>query len=238
MKILVYLLPLIIATHTLIGCTQSKKELPEKDVETVTQTAVETALSETLAPVENTAPKTDAAAKSPQTEVEKPDQTTPTETSEQVAVVTTEKGKFVIEFYMESAPVAVENFKKLINLKFYDGLTFHRIENFPGLNIVQGGCPKGNGTGGPDWTIVDEYTNPNQRKHMRGTVAMARTSLPNSAGSQFYICLKPQPHLDGQYTTFGGVIQGMDVVDLLKVGDVMATIRLEAKSKYVKAAAE
>ncbi len=134
--------------------------------------------------------------------------------------------------------MAVENFKKLINLKFYDGLTFHRIENYPGLNIVQGGCPKGNGTGGPDWTIVDEYTNPNQRKHMRGTVAMARTSLPNSAGSQFYICLKPQPHLDGQYTTFGGVIQGMEVVDLLKVGDVMATIRLEAKSKYVKAAAE
>lgn len=238
MKTLVYLLPLIIATHTLIGCTQSAKELPEKDIETVTQTAVETAPTETPAPVENTAPKTDAAAKSPQTEVEKPDQTTPTETLEQVAVVTTEKGKFVIEFYTESAPVAVENFKKLINLKFYDGLTFHRIENYPGLNIVQGGCPKGNGRGGPDWTIVDEYANPNQRKHMRGTVAMARTSLPNSAGSQFYICLKPQPHLDGQYTTFGGVIQGMDVVDLLKVGDVMATIRLEAKSKYVKAAAE
>ncbi len=85
MKILVYLLPLIIATHTLIGCTQSAKELPKKDVETVTQTAVETAPTETLAPVENTAPKTDAAAKIPQTEVEKPDQTTPTETLEQVA---------------------------------------------------------------------------------------------------------------------------------------------------------
>ena len=154
---------------------------------------------------------------------------------EQVAVVTTEKGTFVIEFYTESAPVAVENFKKLINQKFYDGLTFHRIENTPGLNIVQGGCPNGDGMGGPGWTIVDEYINPNQRKHLRGTVAMARSSLPNSSGSQFYICLKPQPHLDGQYTTFGGVIQGMTVVDFLEIGDVITTIRLEVKSKYVKA---
>ncbi len=153
---------------------------------------------------------------------------------EQVAVVKTQKGTFVIEFYPESAPVAVENFKKLINLKFYDGLTFHRIEKTPGLNVVQGGCPDSNGMGGPGWTIVDEYTNPNQRKHLRGTVAMARANFPNSAGSQFYICLSPQPHLDGSYTTFGGVIQGMEVVDTLVIGDVMTTIRLEAKSKYVK----
>ncbi len=155
---------------------------------------------------------------------------------EEVVVVKTDKGTFVIEFYTESAPVAVENFKKLIEQKFYDGLTFHRIVDTRGLNIVQGGCPRGDGSGGPGWTIVDEYTNPNQRKHIRGTVAMARASIPDSSGSQFYICLKPQPHLDGQYTTFGGVIQGMDVVDLLQIGDVMTTIRLEAKSKYVKAA--
>lgn len=155
---------------------------------------------------------------------------------EEVAVVKTKKGTFVIEFYTEAAPVAVENFKKLIEQKFYDGLTFHRIVDAPGLNIVQGGCPRGDGTGSPGWTIKDEYTNPNQRKHIRGTVAMARASIPDSSGSQFYICLKPQPHLDGQYTTFGGVIQGMDVVDLLQIGDVMTTIRLEAKSKYVKAA--
>jgi cyclophilin family peptidyl-prolyl cis-trans isomerase len=103
------------------------------------------------------------------------------------------------------------------------------------LNIVQGGCPNGDGMGGPGWTIVDEYINPNQRKHLRGTVAMARSSLPNSSGSQFYICLKPQPHLDGQYTTFGGVIQGMTVVDFLEIDDVITTIRLEVKSKYVKA---
>ena len=154
---------------------------------------------------------------------------------EQVAVVTTDKGIFVIEFYNDSAPVAVANFIKLINQKFYDGLTFHRrVEEF----VVQGGCPKGDGTGGPGWNIADEYTNPNQRPHLRGTVAMARTPAPNSSGSQFYICFKPQPSLDGDYTTFGGVIQGMDVVDRLEIGDVMTKIRLEAKSKYVKARAE
>ena len=152
-----------------------------------------------------------------------------------VAVVKTDKGTFIIEFYPEAAPIAVENFTKLIKQKFYDGLTFHRIVNTPGLNIVQGGCPKGDGTGGPGWNIQDEYTNPNQREHVRGTVAMARASIPNSSGSQFYICLKPQPHLDGQYTTFGSVIQGMEVVDFLEMGDTMTTIRLEAKSKYVKA---
>ena len=157
---------------------------------------------------------------------------------EQVAVVTTDKGTFVLEFYPDAAPVAVDNFTKLINQKFYDGLTFHRKVDTRGLNIIQGGCPKGDGTGGPGWTITDEYTNPNQRPHVRGTLAMARTSAPNSSGSQFYICLKPQPHLDGDYTTFGGVIQGMDVVDQLSMGDVMAKIRLEAKSKYVKATAE
>ena len=157
---------------------------------------------------------------------------------EQAAVVTTDKGIFVFEFYPDAAPAAVDNFIKLVDMKFYDGLTFHRKVDAPGLNIIQGGCPKGDGTGGPGWNIVDEYTNPNQRPHVRGTVAMARANAPNSAGSQFYICFKPQPHLDGQYTTFGGVIQGMDVVDQLEIGDVMTKIRLEAKSKYVKATAE
>ena len=153
----------------------------------------------------------------------------------QVAVVTTDKGIVVIELYPDAAPIAVENFTKLINQKFYDGLTFHRrVDEF----VVQGGCPNGDGTGGPGWTIADEYTNPNQRPHLRGTVAMARTQEPNSSGSQFYICFKPQPYLDGNYTTFGGVVQGMDVVDRLQVGDVMTKIRLEAKSKYVKATPE
>ena len=153
---------------------------------------------------------------------------------EQVAVVKTRQGKFVIEFHPDSAPVAVENFKKLIANGFYDGLTFHRRENTPDLNIIQGGDPEGNGMGGPGYTIIDEYKNSNQRPHLRGTVAMARTGAPDSAGSQFYICFKPNPLLDGQYTTFGQVIQGMDVVDKLRVGDVMKTVQLEAKSKHAK----
>jgi len=158
----------------------------------------------------------------------------PSETlEEQVVTMRTTKGKIVIELYPETAPVAVDNFKKLIKKRFYNGLTFHRKVNNESLNIVQGGDPNGDGTGGPGYTIIDEYTLPNQPPHLRGTVAMARTNAPNSAGSQFYICLKPQPHLDGRYTTFGQVIQGMDVVDLLEIGDSMKTDRLEVKSKYV-----
>ncbi len=156
------------------------------------------------------------------------------EQQEQVAVVKTRQGKFVIEFHSDSAPVAVENFKNLVRKRFYDGLTFHRRENTESMSIIQGGDPDGDGTGGPGYTISDEYTNPNQRPHLRGTVAMARTRAPNSAGSQFYICLKPQSFLDGRYTTFGQVIKGMDVVDKLRVGDVMKTVKLEARSEYVK----
>ena len=152
---------------------------------------------------------------------------------EQVAVITTDKGKIVIELYSDSAPATVDNFRALIRKKFYDWLTFHRRVDKPGLNIIQGGDPNGDGTGGPGYTIVDEHTNPNQVPHQRGTIAMANTGNPNSAGSQFYICLIAQPHLDGRYTTFGQVIQGMEVVDLLKVDDVMKKVRLEAKSKYV-----
>ena len=155
------------------------------------------------------------------------------EEKEQVAVITTDKGKIVIELYPDSAPATVDNFRKLIQKKFYDWLTFHRRVDKPGLNIIQGGDPNGDGTGGPGYTIIDEQTNPNQVPHQRGTIAMANTGNPNSAGSQFYICLKAQPFLDGRYTTFGQVIQGMEVVDLLKVGDEMKKVRLEAKSKYV-----
>ncbi len=150
---------------------------------------------------------------------------------EQVVVMTTTKGEIVIALYPDAAPETVDNFKKLITKRFYDRLKFHRKTDW---GIIQGGDPKGDGTGGPGYTIIDEYTNPNQVPHLRGTVAMARPNAPDSAGSQFYICLKAQPHLNGQYTTFGQVIQGMEVVDQLVVGDIMTTVRLEAKSKHVK----
>jgi peptidyl-prolyl cis-trans isomerase B (cyclophilin B) len=139
----------------------------------------------------------------------------------QAAVITMDKGgEISIEFFPEDAPKTVENFVTLAKKGFYDGLTFHRV--IPGF-MAQGGDPKGDGTGGPGYTIKDEF---NKQKHVRGTVAMARTDAPNSAGSQFYICFKPQPHLDGGYTVFGRVISGMDVVDKIKVGDKMKSVKI------------
>jgi peptidylprolyl isomerase/peptidyl-prolyl cis-trans isomerase B (cyclophilin B) len=142
----------------------------------------------------------------------------------QTAVITMEKGgEIVIDFYPEDAPKTVENFVTLARKGFYDGLTFHRVE--PGF-VVQGGDPDGTGTGGPGYTIKAEF---NKRKHVRGTMAMARTQDPDSAGSQFYICFKPAPFLDGQYTVFGIVTKGMDVVDRIKVGDKMKTVKIVEK---------
>ncbi len=139
----------------------------------------------------------------------------------QTAVITLEKGGEIrIEFYPEDAPKTVENFVTLAKKGFYDGLTFHRVE--PGF-VVQGGDPKGNGTGGPGYTIKAEF---NKQKHLRGTVAMARAQDPNSAGSQFYICFQPAPFLDGQYTVFGHVVSGMEHVDKVKVGDKMKSVKI------------
>jgi peptidyl-prolyl cis-trans isomerase B (cyclophilin B) len=141
------------------------------------------------------------------------------------AVIVMEKGGDIeIELYPEDAPKTVESFITLSKKGFYDGLTFHRI--VAGF-VAQGGDPKGDGTGGPGYTLKAEF---NKRKHLRGTLAMARSQSPDSAGSQFYICFAPTPHLDNQYTVFGQVVKGMEVVDKLQKGDRMKTIRIvEAK---------
>lgn len=121
--------------------------------------------------------------------------------------------KILIELYPEIAPITVENFEKLVNQGFYNGLTFHRvIKGF----MIQGGCPDGNGTGGPGYTIKGEFSSngfENTLKHTRGVISMARSSQPDSAGSQFFIMHEDAPHLDGQYASFGKVVEGMDVVD-------------------------
>ena len=117
------------------------------------------------------------------------------------------------ELYPEKAPESVGNFVSLANGSFYDGLTFHRV--IPGF-MIQGGCPLGNGTGGPGWNIKGEFAANgvnNPIKHTRGVISMARSMNPNSAGSQFFIMHKDAPHLDGQYAAFGKVVAGMDVVD-------------------------
>jgi peptidyl-prolyl cis-trans isomerase B (cyclophilin B) len=139
----------------------------------------------------------------------------------QTAVITLENGGEIrMEFYAADAPKTVENFVGLAKKGFYNGLTFHRV--VPGF-VVQGGDPKGNGTGGPGYTIKAEF---NKQKHVRGTLAMARSQDPDSAGCQFYICYGPQPHLDGQYTVFGRVTAGMEHVDRIKQGDRMTTVAI------------
>ncbi len=136
-----------------------------------------------------------------------------------MALITMEKGGTIeIELYPEDAPKTVENFITLAKKGFYNGLTFHRV--VPGF-VVQGGDPNGNGNGGPGYTIKAEF---NKRQHLRGTVAMARAQDPDSAGSQFYICLAPQPSLDNNYTVFGQVTKGMEVVDKIGVGDRMKSV--------------
>ena len=131
-----------------------------------------------------------------------------------IVTITTANNKVIkAELYPDVAPITVENFIKLIDDKFYDGLTFHRIE--PGF-VIQGGDPKGDGTGGPGWNIKGEFSSngvENDIKHERGILSMARSSQPDSAGSQFFIMHGKAPHLDGQYAAFGKVTEGMDIVD-------------------------
>jgi len=139
----------------------------------------------------------------------------------QTGVITLEKGGEIrLEFYPEDAPKTVENFVTLAKKGFYNGLNFHRV--VPDF-VVQGGCPKGTGTGGPGYTIKAEF---NKQKHVRGTLAMARSQSPDSAGSQFYICYGATPHLDGQYTVFGKVVSGMEHVDRIKQGDKMTSVTI------------
>lgn len=134
---------------------------------------------------------------------------------------TTTKGKFTVVLFPKEAPKTVANFEKLVKSKFYDGLTFHRV--IPGFG-AQGGDPEGTGGGGPGWTIPDELDS--KLKHLDGSLAMAKTSAPDSAGSQFYFCLGAQPHLDTRYTVFGQVVSGLDVVHKLTVGDKMTKVQI------------
>lgn len=163
-------------------------------------------------------------------------------TGDEVAVITTSKGTVRVQLAGNDAPIHVGNFVELARKGFYDGLKFHR--HVPGF-VIQGGCPNtrdltpeevvkkagnpfaGLGTGGPGYSIKEEFsTNPNN-KHLDGSLAMARSQDPNSAGSQFYLCLGAQPMLDSGYTVFGQTIDGMDVIGQLRVGDVIESVEIE-----------
>ena len=127
----------------------------------------------------------------------------------------TNKGDIDAELYPDVAPITVKNFTDLIKSGFYDGLTFHRV--IAGF-MIQGGCPKGNGTGGPGYHIKGEFAAAgfrNDLKHTRGVLSMARAADPDSAGSQFFIMHADAPHLDGQYAAFGKVVKGMEAVDAI-----------------------
>ena len=156
-----------------------------------------------------------------------------------IVVMETAKGVIKAELRINDAPKTTQNFIDLVGKKFYDGLVFHRVEpNF----VIQGGDPEGNGTGGSGMNIpleikcqdgtmtegrtVDVQQCPVALPHTDGALAMARSQNPDSAGSQFYICLAAAPFLDGKYTVFGIVTSGMDAVDKIKKGDKMKSVKI------------
>lgn len=131
-----------------------------------------------------------------------------------IVTITMENGKQMkAELYPEIAPNTVNNFISLIEKGYYDGVIFHRV--IPGF-MIQGGDPKGEGTGGPGYSIKGEFTDngfKNDLKHTKGVLSMARTAIPDSAGSQFFIMVADSPHLDGQYAAFGKIVEGIGVAD-------------------------
>ena len=130
-----------------------------------------------------------------------------------IVTIQTQNGIMKVELYPEIAPNTVNNFISLVKKGFYDGTIFHRV--IPGF-MIQGGDPDGTGMGGPGYRIKGEFSMnrfPNDLKHTRGVIPMARASMPNSAGSQFFIMVEDAPHLDGQYAAFGKVIEGMEEAD-------------------------
>ena len=135
------------------------------------------------------------------------------------AIIETKNGKITIELFEKEAPGTVANFVKLIQEGFYNGLKFHRV--IPEF-VVQGGDPSGNGTGGPGYSIKCE-TEGNPHKHNRGALSMAHRGK-DTGGSQFFLVLEPQPHLDGVHTVFGQIIDGYDIMDLIEQGDFMENV--------------
>ena len=139
-----------------------------------------------------------------------------------IAVIETNQGTIKFELNEDLAPITTANFIGLAESNFYNGLTFHRVE--PGF-VIQGGCPRGNGTGGSDNKIPLEVS-PNLKHDAAGVVAMARSSEPNSASCQFYITLAPTPFLDMNYAVFGRVTEGLEIAKQIRVGATMTSVQI------------
>ncbi|MBS1963894.1 MAG: peptidylprolyl isomerase [Bdellovibrionales bacterium] len=208
-----------IGAIVVIGLAASAYVLRNPSTETATPPPAETTTAQSAAaPAENTATaQTDATATTGAPDL------TVDEAGLSKAVVTMEttKGTIKYRFYSKDAPNTVARIVQLIQSGFYNGLTFHRV--VPDF-VIQGGDPQGNGTGGSGQHLKAEF---NSRKHVAGTVAMARAQDPDSADSQFYIALGTIPHLDGSYTVFGQVSEGMDVVRKIEIGDKMTKVTVQ-----------
>jgi peptidyl-prolyl cis-trans isomerase B (cyclophilin B) len=215
---------LIVAVFALQGCTQ------ESGSDSESGAAAETAAAEREAAGDAEASSEETDAGSGETMGEEPVGLHVSEVEvvgDEMAVITTPKGVIKFEFFPEDAPNHVASFIELAEKGFYDGTKFHRVE--PGF-VIQGGDPLSKtddpmvGTGSPGYALEAEF---NERPHLDGTVSMARAQDPDSAGSQFFICMGAQPFLDGQYTVFGQVVEGLDVVYQIEVGDPMESVTIE-----------
>jgi cyclophilin family peptidyl-prolyl cis-trans isomerase len=193
-----------------------KSQTTDVPVETGAPVAATATTAESTANTTNTAATATTASTAPDLTVDPA-----TGLSKAVTTITTPKGAIKFRFYSKDAPKTVERIVALVQSGFYNGLTFHRVE--PGF-VIQGGDPNGNGTGGSGQKLKAEF---NTRKHLAGTVAMARAQDPDSADSQFYIALDALPMLDEKYTVIGQVSEGMDVVRAIAVGDKMTSVTVQ-----------
>jgi len=213
--IVVLVVILLAAAFALRDCSVSKEDQEIEDTITASSEATEESFEGDEEVVEEEVPEVEFHEA--QVEV----------TGDEIAVITTSKGVIRVEFFADAAPNHVGSFIELVESGFYDGVKFHRVE--PGF-VIQGGDPLSKtddpavGTGGPGYYLKAEF---NSRLHLDGTLSMARAQHPDSAGSQFFICLGEQSFLDGQYTVFGQVVEGLDVVHTIEVGDIMESVTVE-----------
>lgn len=190
------------------GCSKDKKKEAKSKTQEKTQ--------QTQITKEKSAAKKTVTSK----KEEEPKKEEKTKIHGKAAVLETEKGTIEMKFFPDDAPNTVRNFIKLANSGFYSDMIFHRV--LPGF-VIQTGDPTGTGYGGAGYNIKAEF---NERPHLEGSVAMARADDPNSASSQFYICLDKQPHLNGKYTVFGQVTKGLDVIHKIKKDDKLINIKI------------
>lgn len=211
-------IPILLGALVLASVALAVVYWTKKPAETAPAEQTAAATSQTEPPSANTAADT---AKLPETNMNADFTADQNGLSKATVVMKTNKGTIKFKFYSSDAPNHTKRIAELINQSFYNGLKFHRvIPNF----VAQGGDPTGSGSGGSGKNIKAEF---NKRRHMEGAVGMARASDPDSADSQFYFVLAPQPHLDSGYTVFGQVTEGMDVVKSLAVGDTMDQVVIQ-----------